>query len=241
VLLAAAVVAVVMFLFVDRRASAPLLPRRLLAVRPLRQGTAGSMLNTATTSSAMTLATLYLQNTRDRSPLAAGLMLLPFSVAAIAGSALAAPALARWSSHRVIAGGLTLIAVFDLALVVTVNSSWALPVCVAIGGLGIGLSSVAATGLGTTVSLAQRGTASGVVNTAAQLGTALGIAVLLFVTSVSNETPTTGSDPPFVGWTLAALCCVVGAAVFVRPHRSGVRDESTEDGLTALSRVDAQQ
>jgi hypothetical protein len=55
------------------------------------------------------------------------------------------------------------------------------PVCVAIGGAGIGLSSVVATRLGISVPVAARGTAAGIINTAAQLGTALGIATLLLV------------------------------------------------------------
>lgn len=53
-----------MFITVDRRSAAPLLPRALLGERPLRQGAAGGLLNTLTTSSAITLATLYLQSTQ---------------------------------------------------------------------------------------------------------------------------------------------------------------------------------
>lgn len=224
-LLVGAAGAAALFVHVDRRAVAPLLPARLLAERPLRAGATGSFLNTATTSSAITLVTLYLQDARGHSPLKAGLMLLPFSLAVIAGSSLAAPALSRWSSRRVMAAGLTSIAAFDLALVVTVDSDWALPVCVMVGGFGIGLSSVAATGLGTSVSVANRGIASGVVNTASQLGTAVGIAVLLLVTSLTDETPAPGTAPPFLGWALAAMVCVIGSAAFAR--RSTVRENAT--------------
>ncbi len=99
------------------RAAAPLLPRAVLGMRPLRQGAAGGLLNTLTTSSAITLATLYLQNTLGHSPLVAGLMLLPFSVAVIAGSALAAPALVRWAPQRLVSTGLAVIAVCDAALI----------------------------------------------------------------------------------------------------------------------------
>jgi hypothetical protein len=53
----------------------------------LRHGTIGAFLNTAATSSAMTLAALYLQGTRHDSPLAAAVMLVPFSLAVVAGSA----------------------------------------------------------------------------------------------------------------------------------------------------------
>jgi MFS family permease len=86
VLLGSAIALGLLFIAVDRRSAAPLLPRALLRERPLRQGALGGLLNTLTTSSAITLATLYMQNTRGWSPLAAGLMLLPFSIAVIASN-----------------------------------------------------------------------------------------------------------------------------------------------------------
>ena len=43
----------------------------------------------------MTLAALYLQGTRHDSPPAATVMLVPFSLAVVAGSAVATPALHR--------------------------------------------------------------------------------------------------------------------------------------------------
>jgi MFS family permease len=213
-LLAVAVVLAGLFIVVNRRSAAPLLPAAVLGERPLRQGAAGALLNTLTTSSAITLATLYLQNTRGHSPLAAGLMLLPFSVAVIAGSALAAPALARWPPQRLVSAGLAIIAVSDAALIPTASSTWALPICVAAGGAGIGLSSVAATRLGTSVPVAARGTASGIINTAAQLGTALGIATLLLIAALSTGIPEPGSPVPAIAWGIAALISFTGAVIF---------------------------
>ena len=49
----------------------------------LRHGTIGAFLNTAATSSVMTLAALYLQGTRHDSPLAAAVTLVPFSLAVV--------------------------------------------------------------------------------------------------------------------------------------------------------------
>jgi MFS family permease len=213
-LAAVAVILAVVFVGVDRRSAAPLLPAAVLRARPLREGAAGALLNTLTTSSAITLATLYLQNTRGRSPLAAALMLVPFSVAVIAGAALAAPALARLTPQRLIAVGLAVIGVSDATLIPAAGSTWALPVCVAAGGAGIGLSSVAATRLGTSVPVSRRGAASGIINTAAQLGTALGIAALLLVAAVSTGIPERGSPVPSVAWGAAALISFAGAAAF---------------------------
>ena len=214
VLLAAAAVLAGLFIIVDRRSASPLLPRAVLRERPLRRGAAGGLLNTLTTSSAITLAALYLQNTEGHSPLVAGLMLLPFSAAVIAGSASAAPALARWPAERLVAAGLALIAVSDAVLIAAASRVWALPLCVAVAGAGIGLSSVAATRLGTSVPVAARGTASGIINTAAQLGTALGVAVLLLVAALTTGIPESGSPVPAIAWALAALASGTGAVIF---------------------------
>ena len=116
VLLAAPLTA--LFVRADRRAAAPLLPAAALRMPPLRRGAAGSFLNTAATSSAMTLATLYLQDTLHRSPLQAAAMLVPFSLAVVAGSALAAPALRRIGPQPALATGLAVIAAADAALTV---------------------------------------------------------------------------------------------------------------------------
>ena len=70
----------------------------------------------------------------------------------------------------------------------------------ATAGAGLGLSSVAATTLGTTVPGTLRGTASGIINTAAQLGTATGIAVLLLIAAATTGPPGPGTGTP-VSWT----------------------------------------
>jgi Na+/melibiose symporter-like transporter len=140
-----------LFIKADRRATAPFLPAAALRLLPLRRGAAGSFLNTAATSSAMTLATLYLQDTLHRSPLQAAATLVPFSLAVVAGSALAAPALRRIGPQPALATGLAVIAAADAALTVAAPHPWALPASAATAGAGLGLSSVAATALGTTV------------------------------------------------------------------------------------------
>jgi hypothetical protein len=226
--LAACAVLAAAFAVIDRRAAAPLLPRPLLGSRKLRDGAAGSFLNTATTSSAVTLVTLYLQNTLHRSPLQAAAALIPFSLAVIAGSSLSAVAQRRQRPPLVVAEGLAMIALADGALIWSPGSAWAVPLCAAAAGTGIGLSSVAATGLGTDVGPRWRGGASGIVNTAAQLGTAVGVAVLLLVAAATSGVPAAGTGPPRVAWAVAAVAAAAGAARFAsragqtrRPWGSG--------------------
>ena len=213
----------------DRRAATPLLPRAVLRIQPLRRGAAGAFLNTAATSSAMTLATLYLQDTLRHSPLQAAAMLMPFSLAVVAGSALAAPALHRIGPQPTMATGLAVIAAADAALIVAATHGWALSACVATAGVGLGLSSVAATTLGTTVPATLRGTASGIINTAAQLGTATGIAAMLLIEAVTTGPPGPGTAPPTIAWAAAAAIAAAGALA------SSIRARSHQEQLTTPS------
>ncbi len=231
VTLVGAVVLAVVFLGVDRRAAAPLLPRSVVCLPPLRDGASGSFLNTFTTSSSITLATLYLQNTLGRSPLDAALLLLPFSLAVIGGSALAAPLLSRWAPRRVVAAGLLAIAAFNCLLIAAAGSAWGLPLTVAAGGFGIGLSSVAATSLATTVPTEVRGTASGIVNTAAQLGTALGIAVLLLIAAITTGAPAKDTSAPTIAWVFGAAVSLTGALTFMMSARRSPADVDFGTGL----------
>jgi MFS family permease len=229
VLLAALLTAA--FIGIDRRAEAPLLPAAVLRIPELRRGAVGSFLNTASTSSAMTLATLYLQGTLHHSPLQAAAMLVPFSVAVVAGAALAAPAMRRLAPQQAMAAGLAVIACAEAAL--TVAPGWVLSACVAVAGAGLGLSSVAATTLGTTVPAPLRGTASGIINTAAQLGTAIGIAVTLLIAAA-----TASSGPPIIAWAAAAAIAAAGAVAFARSAPLGSTARRDSHAVHSLCRSD---
>jgi predicted MFS family arabinose efflux permease len=194
-----------------------LLPGRLLAEPNVRTGALASFVNTATTSSAVTLVTLYLQDHLGRSPLLTAATLLPFSLLVVAGSALAARLLARLGPNPVIGIGLVAIAVSDAALCLAADRAGWLVLCVAVSGAGIGLSSVAATRRGTTVSVADRGAASGLINTAAQLGTAVGIAVLVLVAATTGRTPAAGVPAPAAAWLAAAGVALLAGVGFLRP------------------------
>ncbi len=205
VLLAAPLTA--MFIKVDRRAAAPLLPGAVLRIPPLRRGALGAFL------------TLYLQGTLHHSPLQAAAMLLPFSLAVVAGSALAAPTLHWIRPQPAMAVGLAVVAVADAALTVAAAHGWAVSACVAAAGAGLGLSSVASTTLGTTIADTLRGTASGIINTAAQLGTATGIAGLLLIAAATTGLPGPGISAPIIAWATAAAIAAAGALALTRSPR----------------------
>ena len=214
VLLVLAIALAPAFGTVDRRSASPLLPGALLRQPAVRQGALGALLNTAATSSVATLATLYLQNTLHRSPLTAAAALLPFSVAVIVGSSLAAPLLRRAPPQRVAAAGLAVIAGGDAVLILVASHIPALSACIAAAGFGIGMSSVATTTLGTSVARQSRGTASGVINTTAQLGTAIGIAILVLVATATTGAPAPDTARPAIAWAVAAVLAAGGATAF---------------------------
>jgi MFS family permease len=93
----------------------------------------------------------------------------------------------------------------------------------AVSGLGIGLSSVAANTVGTDVRGEHRGTAAGILNTAAQLGTALGVSAAVLIAAGTQH-----ADVPLRGralsWALAALFAA-GAAVAALRRRAHLRAE----------------
>jgi len=210
-LLLAGTVAAVGFVARMRRATDPLVPPAAWRSVPLRDGTVLSFVNTATTSSAAVLATLHLQDRLGLSALATGLTLLGLSALVVVGAAAAKPLLDRRAPRTVAGLGLAVVAGGDVVLVAG-GATWAaVGAGAAVLGLGLGVASVAATALGTDVPEHLAGSASGILNTGAQLGTALGTAVLVMVAGVTSVT---------WGWAAAALGAAVTAAWSWRAGRT---------------------
>jgi predicted MFS family arabinose efflux permease len=219
-LVAAAVLVAVGFVVVDRRSTAPLLPVPLLRTPQVLRGTTGSFANTATTSGVATLITLYLQGTLGRSPLEAAATLLPLSVSVIAGSALAARLIVTRARERVTAAGLALIGAGIAVPLLAPSTAVLVAAGMAVAGGGLGLAAVATTSLGTDVPEQLRATSSGVINTSAQLGTAIGTALLLLVAAATTGVPDATTGPPVVAWAAAAGLALVTAAGFARLPRA---------------------
>jgi MFS family permease len=198
----------------QRRARHPLLPPLAISAPRVRLGAVASFLNTATTSSVVILATLYLQQARHTTPAAAGVSLLPFSLCVLGGSTMAGRVLQARDPALGLAAGLALIAAGDGATV-PFHHSLILSACVGVVGAGLGLSSVGATTIGTDVASEAQGAAAGILNTAAQLGTALGVsgAVLLANVTEHASLPLHGDQ---LGWTVATLFACGGALLSLR-------------------------
>ncbi len=155
---------------VERRAASPLLSAAAVREPRLRVGVGAALANTAATSSAVTLATLHLQQARGLGPGTAALWLLPCSVGVVAGSLLATPLLRRHGPRAAIVAGLAVVAGGDALLVAPPAAAGVIPVGVTVAGVGLGVSSVAANALGTAVPRALQGTTAGALNTGAAAG-----------------------------------------------------------------------
>ncbi len=203
-----------LFVVQQRRAAEPLIPRAAAASEPLRVGTAVSFVNTATTSSAGVLATLLLQQQLGVSALQAGLLLMPLSVAVVVGSLLTRPLGRRLSPARLAGLGLGGIALGNALLALTVGTLGGVVAGAVAVGAGLGIASVAATTIGTDVPEELSGSATGLLNTGAQLGTAIGVAALVTVAaSVSGRAGTA------LAWSLAAAAAAVTGVVMFRRSR----------------------
>jgi MFS family permease len=204
----------------ERRVAAPLLPPGLLRTPAVRGANLLAAALTASTSPAMFLAVLYVQEVLALSPGRAAWLFPALNLTVIAGSLVGPVLIGRLGPRRSAIGGLVLIAAGSLLL--TLVPPMGLPVlrllsAFGLMGLGLGVASVASTAVGTAaVEPAERGVAGGVLNSAAQLGTALGLAVLIPLATRAGEGPGGVFEGLWLGWVGAAVVAVLGILAAVR-------------------------
>jgi MFS family permease len=242
-LVALAVAAVLLALFarVEARAADPLLSGELLRRPRVVEPNVVAAVLTAATTPPMFFCTLYAQNVLGLDPAAAGLLFPPFNLAVVAGSLAGPRVAAAVGERRAMAGGLLGVAAGALVLVtISVNGS-ALPPLLGgftLMGAGLGVASVASTARGTAAMPAgDRGLASGLLSTSAQIGTVLGLAVLVPIAAA--RTAAAGEVAGYqLGFVLAAALAGV-AAVAVAVRQSGraasTRATASCSGSTAPS------
>jgi MFS family permease len=202
----------------ERRTPDPLLPPGTL-----RGAVGGSSIAalalTASTSPAMMLAALYVQQVLDLSAGRASALFPIFNVAVTVASLLGARALSSLGARLATAAGFAAIAAgAGLLALLPVSASPVAVVLVAFTamGAGLGIASVTSTHVGTAAaSAAYRGVVSGVLTAAAQVGTTIGLALLL---------PLAGRTAYAIGFAGAAGVAVLGAwCGRLLPARSGAR------------------
>ncbi|MGI8879958.1 MAG: DHA2 family efflux MFS transporter permease subunit [Jatrophihabitans sp.] len=178
-----AAIALVAFVLVELRAVAPMFDLALLRHGPFVGALVAGLAMNFAAFAYLAYSSVWLQSVLGLGPVKAGVVgALPLAVTAFLTSAIAGRFLHGDKSRAAIGGGLLLIGVGGLVEAYQLHSTadWhALLVGLAISGVGVGLAAPAlsSTAMG-AVPLQRGGMAAGAVNTARQLGFALGIAVL---------------------------------------------------------------
>ena len=232
-LLAGAAVLLIVFLAIEARVPAPLVPLGLFRLRNVATANVVGVLWAAAMFAWFFLSALYLQLVLGYSPLQVGLAFLPANLIMGAFSlGLSAKLVMRFGIRPPLAAGL-LLAAAGLALFVRapVGGTFAvdvLPSMILLGfGAGMAFNPVLLAAM-SDVAPQESGLASGLVNTSFMMGGALGLAVLASLAASRTSTLRAGGDDRLsaltggyhlafvIGALFAALAASLGA-VLLRP------------------------
>jgi MFS family permease len=207
-LIASAVLSVA-FVVVERSTSQPMLDLALMRSRVFVGVLVAGLVLTLSAFSAFTYTSIWLQSVLGLSPIQAGLTGLPLSVSAFVVSAAIGRFLHGSRSGPIIGGGMLFIGAGGVVGMLLVHGSASWPALVpgfVLIGIGVGLATPT---LGSTamasVPVQRGGMAAGAVNTARQLGFALGIAVLGSVFAARATTVLSDHGVPQAGRVAKAL------------------------------------
>jgi EmrB/QacA subfamily drug resistance transporter len=236
-LLAVAAALLGVFLLIESRVRAPLVPLRLFRLRNVATSNVVGVLWAAAMFAWFFLSALYLQLVLGYSPLQVGLAFLPGNLIMAAFSlGLSAKLVMRYGVRLPLGAGLITAAV-GLALFARapVDGSFVtdvLPSMILLGiGAGMAFNPVLLAAM-SEVDQSEAGLASGVVNTAFMMGGALGLAVLASLAASRTETLTADGEDALsaltggyhvaflLGAIFAAAAGIIGAALLREPAQA---------------------
>lgn len=251
-LLATAAVLLIGFVIIEARSKAPLVPLRIFKLTALRNANVVTLLAVSAMFPMFFFLTLYSQNVLGYEPIQAGLAQLPV---ALTFTILAAPV-----SKLVTKVGYKIPAVLGL-IVMGAGLLWfsqipadgkyltdvMLPVVVAGAGAAFAMIPLMI-GATSKVPASESGLASGLINTNQQVGGALGVAVLLAVsTSVANDALADGTSAPqamtdgFSAGLMGAAGIVWAAALIAIALFSWKSKKSADEAPDDISELDGEQ
>jgi EmrB/QacA subfamily drug resistance transporter len=225
--LLASVTLLVLFVAVERRAVAPLVPMEVIGRRSVLAPCVVGVTTFAACGGATFILTLYMQGVLGYTPLETGLAFCSLGLASMAAGVVAESVARRVGTRSALIGALAVQAAGTIALVGL--PSGGVPVLLlaatAIIGFGHVLAVVSFTTLATAgVPEAQQGVVGGLVSTALQIGAALGIAVLGAVAVARAGAADPGPDPSSTALLLGyAWAFAVGAALLAAGALLAVR------------------
>jgi EmrB/QacA subfamily drug resistance transporter len=194
------VVLLVAFVQVEQRSPAAMLDMALMRNRSFVGILLAALLLTFAAFALFTYTSIWLQSIVGLTPIKAGLIGLPLTVASFTVSAAIGRHLVSIRPGPVIAAGLVLIGVGNLVGAVLVHGSASWPALLPgffVSGIGVGMATPTLSSAGMAAVPIQRGgMAAGTVNTARQLGFAFGIALLGTVFSARVASALSARDVP---------------------------------------------
>lgn len=221
--LAVAVVLVVAFMAVERRATSPLVPLEILKRSTVAWGNIAGILAFATETSLVFLLTLYLQQVLGYTPLGAGLAFAVLGLGTVIGGILGPKVIGRIGNKKAIIYGFIVQAIATGALVLLRADPASIgPLLVAtfIGGVAnlvviVGFMVTATSGL----SNEEQGLATGLATMSQQIGITMGIPIMsaIFTAQIlsigNNEAPAVLSGVTTAIWVNAGLCLLTALVV----------------------------
>ena len=232
--LAAGVVLLAVFLVLQLREKAPLMPLRLFRMRGVTGANIVMLLIGAVFFSMWYFLSLYIQDVLGYGPLRAGVAFVPMGIAIIIGAQATSRAMPRTGVRPLLFAGTALATggFFWLSRIGPDSHYWSavfgpgVIVALSLGVLFPPLAAAATMGVGRS----EAGLASGVLNTARQVGGSLGLAILATAASTHTHalerTGAASADALAAGFARAFLLAAglgiaAFAAAFVVPGRSG--------------------
>ncbi|MGW4028302.1 MFS transporter [Streptomyces sp. NPDC004838] len=197
------------FVAVEARAAAPLMPLKVFRSRAVTAANVTMMVLGSTSFSMWFFITVYAQNVLDYSPMRAGLAVIPSAVSVVLGSKLAPRLMARAGATTIAVSGALIGAVgFGWQSMMTADGTF-LTMILGPGILmafGIGLAATPLAALATAgAEPGDAGLVSGVINTSRTMGGALGLAVLSTVAASRTGGSTAPADLA-AGYALSFRC-----------------------------------
>lgn len=213
-LLGGGLVALTAFILIERRTRHPFVPWHLLRRWPAVGGDIATVTGAFAMFPTMLFASVVLQTRVGVSPLDAGLLMLPTSLATIVGSTLTSRIVARRGPRFAVLLGLatTGLTVVGFAVVVTVGTPMAafLPVMIVFGA-GLGTTITASTTLALSGALpAETGVAGGLLQTGQQLGGAVSVTVSSTIAAAVGAATASADTGYGIALAVAAGVAIIG-------------------------------
>jgi MFS family permease len=214
------------FVTAERRVSTPLVPLPILYRRAVAVPNLAVVLKSMVGAAQLYVLTLYFQDALGRTPLEAGLLFVPMTLASVVASPVAGRLTTRFGTRPTAACGFVISGAGLMLVASHMLQEDSLPAVLfgmAVAEAGFVIASVALTvaatdGLGD----AERGLASGLLSTATELGNALGWAVVgavIAAATVASDAATFLGGLRWGIWSAIAfaLLALVIVVVFMRP------------------------